>query len=80
MIITIGTTGLPFGLKEVDVKLPGASLGAMDIVKCTSLICGEVFVKDYAAYKKWIKEWYIKNFIAHTMGDKIYTTSNTDPF
>ena len=52
----------------------------MDVVKCISLICGGVFVKDYAAYKKWIKEWYIKNFIAHTMGDKIYTTSNTDPF
>ena len=30
----------------------------MDIMKLAGEIVGGVFVKYYAVYKKWIKEWY----------------------
>ena len=37
----------------------------MDIMKLADGIVGGVLVKDYAVYKKWIKEWYNnKNFMA----------------
>ena len=56
LIITIGTTGIFFGLKVANVKPPKASLEAMDILRLTGGICGGVLVKDYAVYKKWINE------------------------
>ena len=48
LIITIRATEIVFGLKTVNVKLLGASLGAKDIVKRTGLTCGGVLIKDYA--------------------------------
>ena len=56
LIITVTTTGIFFALKEVNIKPPKTSLDAMDIIKLASGICGGVLVKDYAVYKKWIKE------------------------
>ena len=56
LIITIGATGLFFGLKAANVKPPKASLGAMDIINLTGGICGGVLVKDYAVYKKRVNE------------------------
>ena len=56
VIITIEATGILFGQKVVYGKPPVAYLSAMDIVQLFGLICGEVFVRDYAVYKKWIKE------------------------
>ena len=56
LIITIGAAGIFFGLKAVNVKPPKASLDAMNILKFTGGICGDVLVKDYAVYKKWINE------------------------
>ena len=52
LIITIGATGIFFELKALNVKPPKASLDAMDILKLTGGICGGVFAKDYAVYKK----------------------------
>ena len=49
VIITIGATGIFFGLKAAGVKLP--SLDVMFIVKLTGGICGGVLVTDYAVYK-----------------------------
>ena len=56
LIITIGAAGIFYGLKAANVKPPKASLDAMDLLKLTGGICGGVLVKDYAVYKKWIKE------------------------
>ena len=56
LIITATTNGIFFTLKEANVKLPKASLDAMDVIKLASGICGGVLVKDYAVYKKWINE------------------------
>ena len=56
LIITIGATGIFFGLRAGNVKPPGGSLGTMDIVKLAGGICGGVLVKDYTVYKKWINE------------------------
>ena len=56
LIITMGATGIFFGLNAANVKPPKASLDAMDLLKLTSGICGGVLVKDYAVYKKWINE------------------------
>ena len=56
LIITIGSAGIFFGLKAANIKLPKASLDAMDKLKFTGGICGGVLVKDYAIYKKWINE------------------------
>ena len=56
LIITATTTGMFYVLKAANVKLPKASLDAMDIMKLAGGICREVLVKDYAAYKKWINE------------------------
>ena len=64
LIITAAATGIFFALKAVNVKPPKASLNAVDIKKLTSAICGGVLVKDYAVYKKWIKEWCNKSFMA----------------
>ena len=52
LIITIGATGIFYGLKAANVKPPKASLDAMDIMKLAGGICGGVLVKDYAIYKK----------------------------
>ena len=48
--LTIITTTIEifFALKMANVKLPKASLDAMDIMKPAGGICGEVLVKDYA--------------------------------
>ena len=54
LIITIETVGIFFGLKVVNVKPPKASMDVMDILKLTGGICGDMLVKDYAVYKKWI--------------------------
>ena len=56
LIITIETVGIFFGLKVANVKPPKASMDAMDILKLTGGICGDMLVKDYAVYKKWINE------------------------
>ena len=56
LIITATTTGIFFALKAADVRLPKASLDAMDIMKLATGICGGVLAKDYAVYKKWINK------------------------
>ena len=56
LIITIGATGIFFGLKAANVKPPKTSPDAMDILKLAGGICGGVLLKDYAVYKKWINE------------------------
>ena len=43
-------------LKAANVKLPKASLDAIDVIKLAGEICGRVLVKDYAVYKKSINE------------------------
>ena len=56
LIITITTTGIFYTLKVANVKPPKASLDTMDMIKLAGGIVGGVLVKDYAVYKKWIKE------------------------
>ena len=56
LIITITTTGIFYALKAANIKPPKASLDAMDIMKFAGGIVGGALVKDYAVYKKWIKE------------------------
>ena len=56
LIITITTTGMFYTLNASNVKPPKASLDAMDIMKLARGKVGGVVVKDYAVYKKWIKE------------------------
>ena len=56
LIITANTTGIFYALKVANIKPPKASLDGMDIMKLAGVICGGVFVKDYAVYKKWINE------------------------
>ena len=56
LIITTTTIKVFYVLKAVNVKPPKVSLDAMDIVKLAGGIVGGVLVKDYAVYKKWIKE------------------------
>ena len=65
IIITIGATGIFFGQKTLNIVKPPkiSKLGIMDIMTLTSGICWGVFMKDYAVYKKWVNEWYNKNFI-----------------
>ena len=50
------TTRIFFAPKAANIKPPKASVDAMDIMKPAAGICGGVLVKDYAVYKKWIKE------------------------
>ena len=56
LITTATTTEIFYILKAADVKPPKASLDAMDIMKLAGGIVSVVLVKDYAIYKKWIKE------------------------
>ena len=56
LIITIGTAGIFYGLKAANVKPLKASLDVIDILKLTGGIYGDVLVKDYVVYKKWINE------------------------
>ena len=56
LIITATTTGIFYLLKVANVKPPKVSLDAMDIMKLAGGIVGFVLAKDYAVYKKWIKE------------------------
>ena len=56
LIVTKAITGKLLALKATNVKLPKTFLDAMDIMKLAGgIICG-VLVKDYADYKKWIKD------------------------
>ena len=55
LIISITTSGIFYALKATNVKPSKASLDAMDIMKLEGGIVGDVLVKDYAVYKKWIK-------------------------
>ena len=56
LAITATTTGIFHILKAANIKPPKASLDAMDIMKLAGEIVGGILVKDYAIYKKWIKE------------------------
>ena len=56
LIITATMTGIFYVLKVTNVKPPKAFLDAMDIMKLADGIVGGVLAKDYAVYKKWIKE------------------------
>ena len=58
VIITIGATGIFFGLKALNVVKPPKTpkLDTMDIMMLASGICGWVFMKDYTVYKKWANE------------------------
>ena len=56
LIITITTTGIFYSLKAANVKPPRASMDATDMMKLAGGIVGGVLGKDYAVYKKWIKE------------------------
>ena len=56
LIITANNTRIFYALKLANVKPAKASLDGMDIMKLGGVICGGVFVKDYAVYKKWINE------------------------
>ena len=60
LIITITTTGIFYVLKAANVKPLKASMDAIDIMKLAGGIVGGVLVKDYAVYKRWIKEWHYK--------------------
>ena len=59
-------------IKVANVKPPKASLDAMHIMKLAGGTCGGVLVKDYAFFKKWIKEGYNKHFIALLRAIKLY--------
>ena len=56
LIITITTTGIFYALKVANVKPPKASLDVIDIMKLAGGIVVGVLFKDYAVYKKWMKE------------------------
>ena len=56
LIITITTTGIFYTLKVANIKPPKASLDAIDIMKLAGGIVVGVLFKDYAVYKKWMKE------------------------
>ena len=56
LIITAAITEIFFALKGASVKLPNASLDAMDIMKLTGGICVVMLVNDYAVCNKWINE------------------------
>ena len=56
LIITTTTTAIFYVLKVPIIKSLMASLDAMYIMKLAGGIVGGVLVKDYAVYKKWIKE------------------------
>ena len=56
LIITAATTEIFFALIASNVKPSKASLDAMDIMKFAGGTCGRGLVKDYAVYRKWIKE------------------------
>ena len=54
VIITTDTIGMFFGQKALNVIKPPktSELDAMDIMTLAGGICGGVFMKDYAVYKK----------------------------
>ena len=56
LIITATKTRIFYVLKAADMRLPKASLDAMDIMRLAGGIVGGVLVKDYAVYKKWINK------------------------
>ena len=56
LIITTTTIGILYVLKVPNIKSLKAFLDAMHIMKLAGGIVGGVLVKDYAVYKKWIKE------------------------
>ena len=71
MIITATTTGIFYVLKAANVKPPKMSIDAMDIMKLAGGIVGDVLVKGYAVYKKWINEGYNKKLLWPLRGNKI---------
>ena len=64
LIITATTTRIFFTLKAANVKLPKASLDAMDIMKLAGRICEEVLVKDMQSTKNGSTSATTKTFIA----------------
>ena len=74
LIITATTNGIFYVLKAANVKPPKVSLDAMDVMKLAGGIVGGVLVKDNAVYKKWIKEWYNKHFMALLRAIKLHDT------
>ena len=56
LIITATTAEIFYVVKAANVKPPKAFLDAMDITKLAGRIVYGVLVKDYAVYKKCIKE------------------------
>ena len=56
LIITATMTGIFYVLKVANVTPSKVSLVAIDIMKLAGGIVGGALVKDYAVYKKWIKE------------------------
>ena len=55
-LIITSMTEIFYTLKAANVKPPKVSLDAMNIMKLAGGIVGSVLLKDYAVYKKWIKE------------------------
>ena len=56
LIIKITATGIFYLLKTANEKPPKGSIDTMDIMKFAGEIVGDVLLKDYAVYKKWINE------------------------
>ena len=57
--------GIFYVLKAANVKLPKASLDAVDVMKLAGGIVGGALVKDYAGLQimdEWYNEWYNKTF------------------
>ena len=77
IIITIGATGIFFGLKALNVVIPPktSKLDAMDVMTLAGGICGGVLVKDYAVYKKWVNEWMQQKLYCPLKGNKISTNT-----
>ena len=64
LIITATMTGIFYVLKAANVKPPKPSVpGCYGYHETCWWNSGRVLLKDYAVYKKWIKEYYYnKNF------------------
>ena len=49
-------------------------MDAIDIMKLAGGICGEVLVKDYGVYRKWINEWYNNKILWTLKAIKLHDT------
>ena len=65
------TTGIFYGLKAAGIRSPKVTLDAMDMMRLAGGIVAGLLVKDYAVYKKWINEGYIKKIYGPLKGSKI---------